>query len=303
MRFARMTLAMPATASTPSIAPKSSFNPEHVLRLIDKHAGTRGALIAILEDVQASYNYLPRDALKLVSRRTGASLVDIYGVATFYKVFSLQPRGEHLCSVCMGTACHVRGSPRVLEEFERRLEVKPGETTLDRRFTLTTVNCVGACALGPVVVMDGEYHRNATTKDVKPIIAQTLATANEQRVSADERMFRIVVACPACNRSLMSNEHLVDGHPTIHITAAWGSKHGYLRLSSLYGDYRIQSEHEIPRDTIVTIFCPRCHAELKSTHSCARCDAPMIPLLVRAGGILQICTRRGCKEHMLDFGD
>ncbi|MBI4701808.1 MAG: NAD(P)H-dependent oxidoreductase subunit E [Deltaproteobacteria bacterium] len=297
---------MPATVPTPasvSRPAKTLIDPEHVLRIVDKNAGSRGALIAILEDLQATYNYLPRDALRIVAKKTGSSLVDIYGVATFYSVFSLQPRGEHLCSVCMGTACHVRGSPRILEEFEHRLGVPAGQTTPDRTFTLATVNCVGACALGPVVVLDGEYHRNTTTRDVKPIIHDCLEAGRAQKISSDQRIFRVAVACPACNRSLMDHDHPIEGQPTIHVTITFGSKHGWLRLSSLYGDFRISSELEIPPETVVTIFCPRCHAELKAVRTCARCDAPMIALLVRAGGILQICSRRGCKEHMLDLGD
>jgi len=191
----------------------------------------------------------------------------------------------------------------VLEAFEQELGVRAGETTADREFSLTTVNCVGACALGPVAVVDGEYHRNTNSKSVPPIIHQCVHDGAAQKVSADDRIFRVAVACPVCNRSLMDHEHLLDGAPMIQITATHGSKHGWLRLSSLYGDYRIQSEQEIPAETIVTFFCPRCHAELKQTRACARCDAPMIPLLVREGGILQVCSRRGCKEHMLDLGD
>ena len=297
---------MPAPQTSQSLAPKvakTAINPEVVIRICDKYQGTRGALIAILEDVQATYNYLPREALKIVSKRTGTSMVDIYGVATFYKVFSLEPRGRHLCTVCMGTACHVRGAPRVLEEFERQLGVKAGGTTADREFSLTTVNCVGACALGPVAVVDGVYHRNSTSKSVKPIIEECLHEGARQKVSGDDRIFRVGVACPVCNRSLMDHDHLLDGAPMIHITITHGGQHGWLRLSSLYGDYRTQMEHEIPADAIATFFCPRCHAELKQTRACARCDAPMIPLLVREGGILQVCSRRGCKEHMLDLGD
>lgn len=293
-------------ASSQSLLPKASkstINPEDVLRIIAKHANSRGALIAILEDIQSAYSFLPRDALRVVAKKTGCSMVDIYGVATFYKVFSLQPRGEHLCSVCMGTACHVRGSPQILSEFEARLGVKPGETTPDRSFTLTTVNCVGACALGPVVVTDGEYHRHTTTKNVPGIIQQCLDAGREAKVTGDERIFRVSVACPVCNRSLMDHAHLLDGAPTVHVTITHGSIHGWLRLSSLYGDYRMEAEHDVPPDAIATFFCPRCHAELKATRVCASCEAPMIPLLVRAGGILQICSRRGCKEHMIDLGD
>jgi NADH-quinone oxidoreductase subunit E len=97
-------------------------------------------------------------------------LVDIYGVATFYKSFSLTPRGKHVVSVCLGTACHVRGGPSVAEEFGRQLGVKQGETTQDRTFTLQTVNCLGACALGPVVVVDGHYFSSVGQSNVKSVV-------------------------------------------------------------------------------------------------------------------------------------
>ena len=126
-----------------------------VAGILDRHEGDRGGLISILEDIQARYSYLPAEALKTVADATGRSLVDIYAVATFYKSFSLKPRGKHVCTVCTGTACHVRGAPTVAQEFERQLGINAGETTPDKEFTLETVNCLGACAAGPIVVVDG----------------------------------------------------------------------------------------------------------------------------------------------------
>ena len=134
------------------------MNPEPILRIIENHTkGNQTGLISILEDIQADYSYLPEEALRIVSEKTGRSLVDIYGVATFYKAFSLKPRGKHLISACLGTACHVRGGQAVASEFQRQLGIKPGETTSDNLITLETVNCLGACALGPIVVVDGHY--------------------------------------------------------------------------------------------------------------------------------------------------
>src|SRR5690606_22695369 len=103
---------------------------------------------------------LPEQALREVADATGRPLVDVYGVATFYRAFSLKPRGKHVCTVCLGTACHVRGAPAVVSAFEKRLAVKAGETTSDEEFTLETVACLGACALGPIVVADGHYFSN-----------------------------------------------------------------------------------------------------------------------------------------------
>jgi NADH-quinone oxidoreductase subunit E len=138
--------------------------------VIDKYKGEGGALIAILQDVQAEYNYLPPDALKSVADKLNVPLISVYGIATFYRAFSLKPRGKHLVTVCLGTACHVRGAKRILAEVQKRLNVKRGETTEDKTFTLETVNCLGCCAIGPVVVVDGEYYGQTTTAKVDPIL-------------------------------------------------------------------------------------------------------------------------------------
>jgi len=129
-----------------------------------------GMLVAILQDVQAEENYLPREALERVSKGLSVPLSQVYSVATFFKALSLEPRGRHLINVCLGTACHVRGAVKVLEAMERELAIKSGETTKDLAFTLETVNCVGACALGPVVIVDGEYHGQMNTEKVKGVL-------------------------------------------------------------------------------------------------------------------------------------
>ncbi len=115
-------------------------------------------LIQILQDVNNEYNYLPADALKYVGLRLGVPPATVYHVASFYTAFSLEPRGRRIVKVCVGTACHARGAMKVLEELERTLGIGPGETTEDMEYTLLTVNCLGCCALGPVVVVDDEYH-------------------------------------------------------------------------------------------------------------------------------------------------
>ena len=272
-----------------------------VLGILDKHEGDRGGLISVLEEIQAKYSYLPADALKAVAEATGRSLVDIYAVATFYKSFSLQPRGKHLCSVCMGTACHVRGAPTVAQEFERQLGVRAGGTTEDKEFTLETVNCLGACALGPVAVVDGHYFSNVRSKRVKPILEKTLAGLDEAEVKADRRVYLLTVSCSRCNHSLMDPSHLIDGSPSIRVTVSFERKHGWLRLSSLYGSFAVESEYPIRTDEVADFFCPHCHAELKGASTCPLCGAPMVSMIVRAGGIVQICSRRGCKGHMLDL--
>jgi len=126
--------------------------------ILDRYDRNPAQLIPILQDVQTEENYLPREALELISQKLDIPIVRVYAVATFYKAFSLKPRGEHIIQVCMGTACHVRGGARILDKMVRDFGVGPGETTEDMVFTLETVNCLGACALGPIVVVDGEYH-------------------------------------------------------------------------------------------------------------------------------------------------
>jgi len=138
--------------------------------LIAKHNNEKKALIAILQDIQAEYNYLPQNSLRAVSKMLDVPLIDVIGVATFYRAFSLKPRGRHVATVCLGTACHVRGGPKVVEEFERRLGVKTGETTPDNKFTLETVACLGCCAIGPVVVMDGNYYAHTNIRKVNTIL-------------------------------------------------------------------------------------------------------------------------------------
>jgi NADH-quinone oxidoreductase subunit E len=139
-------------------------------KIIKKRQKEPGALVSILQDVQEVYNYLPKEALVAVAEKMQLPLIDICGTATFYKAFSLKPRGKHLVTVCLGTACHVRGGPWIVEELENMLGINPGETTEDGLFTLETVNCLGACALGPVMVIDGEYYGQMTIKKVRNIL-------------------------------------------------------------------------------------------------------------------------------------
>jgi NADH-quinone oxidoreductase subunit E len=138
--------------------------------IINREIRDTGSLIGVLAAVQTRFRYLPPEALILASERLGVPLSQTYSVATFYKAFSLKPKGKHCLQVCMGTACHVRGSPQVLDHLETKLGVKAGGTTRDRLFTLETVNCLGACALGPIVVADGEYSGQTTPQEADRLI-------------------------------------------------------------------------------------------------------------------------------------
>ena len=134
--------------------------------------GTDTSLISVLEEIQAQYRYLPPEAMILVSERLGVPLSQVYSVATFYNAFSLERRGRHGICVCVGTACHVRGAQRVLTRLEESLGIKAGETTSDWNYSLETVHCLGACALGPIVVVDEEYSGQMHAKKVDELLAR-----------------------------------------------------------------------------------------------------------------------------------
>ena len=143
---------------------------QKVAAILDRYQRDRGLLVAILQDVQSEFYYLPEDAIEEVSRGLGVPLTQAYSVATFFRAFSLKPRGRHLINVCLGTACHVRGAVRILDKMGRDLNVKPGDTTEDLRFTLERVNCVGACALGPIMIINGKYHGQMSTDKVDSVL-------------------------------------------------------------------------------------------------------------------------------------
>ncbi len=140
-------------------------------KIIDKYQGEQGALIQLLLDIQSEFNWIPRELIVRISERLQIPLSQIYRVASFYKAMSLTPIGRHLIQVCLGTACHVRGGPKILDKVEEALKVKAGETSKDMKFTLRRVNCLGCCALGPVLVIDGEYHGKVASAGVEEILA------------------------------------------------------------------------------------------------------------------------------------
>ncbi len=156
------------------------FEPIELAETIEKN-GTGVSLISVLEEVQGRYRYLPREAMILVSERMGVPLSQVYSVATFYNAFSLERRGRHTICVCQGTACHVRGAPRVLAHLENKLGIRAGESTPDWNFYLETVNCLGACALGPIVVADGQYHGQMTGRKADQLLLQ-IEQAHQEEV-------------------------------------------------------------------------------------------------------------------------
>ena len=145
---------------------------QDVPSIIRKHKSLKKNLIAILLDIQSQHNYLSPESLRAVAAALEMHLIEVLGVATFYRAFSLTPRGKHTCLVCLGTACHVRGGQRILQEVEKKLAIEAGQTTKDGRFTLETVACLGCCAIGPVIVVDGAYHRHAKVREVGKILGK-----------------------------------------------------------------------------------------------------------------------------------
>jgi NADH-quinone oxidoreductase subunit E len=133
-----------------------------VRTIVRKYGGRKRAVILILQDLQDKFRWLAPETLEAAARELGIPLAHVYSVATFYRSFSLSPRGRHICTVCLGTACHVRGGAAVLEHFERRLGLQAGETSADLAYTLERVNCLGACALAPLAVVDGRYYGQMT---------------------------------------------------------------------------------------------------------------------------------------------
>ena len=131
---------------------------DRIDQIVDRYGGEASALIQVLLDIQSENHWLPKEALERVGERLGVPLTRIQHIATFYKAFSLVPKGRHEIHICMGTACHVRGAQRVLDTLQDLTGIKPGETDLDMKFSLDTVNCLGCCALGPVMEIDGKTH-------------------------------------------------------------------------------------------------------------------------------------------------
>ncbi len=147
-------------------------NSEKVESLIDSYIEKKEQLISLLQDIQAEFNYIPRDVLVRISQKLNIPLSQVFGVATFFKSFSLEPRGRHTVTVCLGTACHVKGGQRLVDKMERDYGLKPGDTTEDERFTLETANCLGCCALGPVVVIDGKYKSQVKPEKLDRILKE-----------------------------------------------------------------------------------------------------------------------------------
>lgn len=139
-------------------------------KTIEKNKDKKGSLMPIMQDAQAIFGYLPFEVQEYISKELNLPLPNVYGVATFYSQFSLEKKGEHVISVCQGTACYVKGSKKIQEELEKELDIKAGETTNDGKFTLVETRCVGACGLAPIIMIDEDVHGKLVPKKMKAVV-------------------------------------------------------------------------------------------------------------------------------------
>lgn len=274
---------------------------DEVSRIIESHRADRGALMSILEAMQTEFRHLPQSALRTVAESLELPLVEVYAAATFYHSFSLEPKGKHIACVCTGTACHVRGAPAVASEFERQLGIEAGQTTEDGEFTLETVNCVGSCALGPIVVADGKYHSKVSGPKVAAILRK-LRTGEDDSVQ-DDNAFPIEAACPRCSASLMDMDSLTLDRPSIVLNVGSGGSRGRIKLSSLYGVWGGESDADIAAGELVDLLCPKCGVDLATSSVCPECSGGMAEVAINGGARLLICRRSGCSGHALDLNE
>ena len=143
---------------------------KEINKVMESYPKEKRYSLAILQDLQRKFGFIPRESLEAVSAYLGIKLSSLYSMATFYRALSLKPKGKHVIRVCDGTACHIRGAPVLLDSLRRLLSVNPGETTADGIFTVETVNCLGACAIAPVMVVDGKYHSKVQPDQVEEIL-------------------------------------------------------------------------------------------------------------------------------------
>jgi len=167
------------------------LEPAVLQSILDRYGRDPANIVSIMQDIQGRLNWLPEEELRILSSELSIPLSKMMALATFYRAFSLKPRGKHVVQVCLGTACHVRNAVRILGTVERELGVAAGETDKELQFTLETVNCLGACALGPIVVVDGEYHGQMTSAKASRLLQKVKKASDNgpeagQGASADE---------------------------------------------------------------------------------------------------------------------
>ena len=272
-----------------------------VREITETHPHENGDLISILEQVQAQFGYLSPEALRAVADVTDRPLVDVYGVATFYRSFSLEPRGKHVISACLGTACHVRGARAVVQTFQEQLGIRPGQTTDDGEFTLETVNCLGACALGPIVSVDGRYFAKVGRADVARILNDVRDGRKNPERPSEPFVLPLDATCPLCGADLVDPGHEVEGHPSILLRGSTDGVAGWVRLSGVYGSATMDVGFDGDSDALMRLSCPHCHGDLRRLPDCPECAAAMAAVAVSGSGLFSICCRRSCDARLLDL--
>lgn len=154
--------------------------------ILSRYGKDPTSLLAILQDIQDARNYIPREWVEKMSEELNIPLTRIYRQATFFKALSLEPRGEHICVVCVGTTCHVRGAPKLIDKVTRDYGIESGKTTPDMKLTMETVGCVGACALGPLIVLDGKYHGHITTDKLGKVLKKVVGVGGKGDDAVEE---------------------------------------------------------------------------------------------------------------------
>jgi NADH-quinone oxidoreductase subunit E len=155
------------------------FDKNELNKIVEKYPKDKRHCLAIMQDIQRKFGFLPRDVFEILAAYLNVKTAQLYSMATFYRAFSLVPKGKHTIKVCDGTACHIKGAPVLLDALKRVLGINAGETTKDGMFTVETVNCVGACAIAPVMVVDGHYHPKVKPDEVDMILRTYRGAGNE----------------------------------------------------------------------------------------------------------------------------
>lgn len=158
---------------------KTEINLKNTEEILERYPKDKRYTLAMLQDIQRTYEYIPKEAMYKVSNYIESPLTEVYSIATFYKALSLEPKGKYVIKVCNGTACHIRGSDKVLGEIKSLLNISPGETSNDGLFSVEIVNCVGACALAPVMVINDKYYGNMTKEKVHQVLEKIRGNQNE----------------------------------------------------------------------------------------------------------------------------
>jgi len=158
---------------------KTEISIQNTKKILEKYPKDKRYTLAILQDIQRNYDYIPKEAISEVSNYIESPLSEVYTIATFYKALSLKPKGKYVIKVCNGTACHIRGSDKVLDAIKSSLNIQPGDTSEDGLFSIEIVNCVGACALAPVMVINDKYYGNMTKDKVHQVLDEIRRSQNE----------------------------------------------------------------------------------------------------------------------------